>query len=1103
MIGEKERLRSPTPHLGRTWLPWAGLALALGLALSVWAFVRRAEERRIRERYDLEVETVAARITGRMSMHVQILNAACEFVSLRPGGLTRQEWRQFVASLDLERHNPGVQGLGFAEWVPAAGLTAHVRRMRAEGFEDYEVHPGGPLPPEGGVSSIIYLEPFDERNQRAFSRDMYAESTRRAAMAHARDTGAVTLSGRVTLYQETSTRIQAGTLIYAPAYRRGAPRQTVAERREALLGWPYMPFRMQNLMEGAIGPSSRNLKLSLYDGESEDEGALLYSSGADSPAKPESWTTRKRLEIAGRIWTLKLAPRPEFIASLGGRSHQLILGIGVLASLGLLQLFLSLARAERRALAIADERAEKLQLLLNSTAEAIYGLDLAGSCTFCNDASLRMLRYESPGQLLGRNMHDLIHHSLRDGTLVPPEECVLFKAFLAGTGIHSREETLWRSDGTPFPAEYWSYPQLREGRVVGAVVTFLDISDRRRTEAEVRRQQALVQSLLDSIPDLVFIMDTAGVCLGCNPPFAELLGRPREEIVGRSTHDLFPPEAADFIRQQDALMLAELRPRRNDEWVSHPDGRRILVDTLKTPYYGLGGELMGILGISRDITARHEAVQAREAVATELRAALEKADRLNALLQEETERTSELAARASAASVAKSAFLANMSHEIRTPMNSVLGFSQLLLDDPSLSRSQRERLEGIQRGGDHLLKLINDILKMSRIESGRTSLNLADIDLHALLANVETMFRLRMARQGLAFSVERLAGVPRAVVADEARIGQILINLIGNALKFTREGSVHVRVRSETERDGTVLLGMEVEDTGPGIHEDDLPRLFQQFEQTRSGVQAGSGTGLGLAISRGLARLMGGDLTVRSTPSVGSVFTAEIRVTPSGARLPLESARTPGVRSLPPGLVPPRILVADDLADNRTILEDMLGRVGFQVQAAANGREALDLFSSWQPDLVLMDLRMPVLDGFDAIRSMHENGKGAHTPVIVVSASVFEESRQHASEVHADDFMGKPVREAELFQKVGRLLGIDYVYDEEPGAGPPVSGAFPAGRIPEALRLAMHEAVVNADQEQLGQLVVELAGTDAAAAAKLKDLAEAFEYDRILRLLSV
>ncbi len=1085
----------------RSWLPWLGLAVALTMTVSVWLFVRHGEQQRVRDRFDAEVDIVTERITHRMSTHVQILRGAAEFVSLLPRGITRADWRQYAAGLELDQLNPGVQGLGFAEWVPASELDAHVRRMREEGFPDYTVQPGGPLPPEGGVSSIIFLEPFDERNQRAFSRDMYAEGIRRAAMSQARDTGVVTLSARVKLYQETATRVQAGTLIYAPAYRRGMPLFTVAERRAAFLGWPYMAFRMQNLMEGIVGDSQRFLNLQLFDGDSERPEDLLYATGTPSPAPEEGWATRRRLEVAGKVWRLKATPRPDFIASVGGSSPHAILLAGVVASLALLQLFFSLSRAERRALATADEQREKLQLLLDSTAEAIYGLDTNGNCTFCNSSCLRLLGYGSASELLGRNMHRLIHHTREDGSPLAEETSQIYRAFRAGTGTHVEGEPFWRADGTSFPSEYWSFPQRSDGRVVGAVVTFVDITERRQAEAELRRRDALIRSLLDSIPDFVYIKDTAGVCLACNPRFAELLGRPREEIVGRSTYDLFPREVADSFQEQDRLMLAQLRPRHNEEWVSYPDGRRILVDTFKTPYYGPSGELIGILGISRDVTERKGAEEAQEAAAAEIRAAFEEAGRLNSRLQGETARANELAVRANAANLAKSSFLANLSHEIRTPMNSILGFSQLLLGDSGLTPRQHEQLRAISRGGEHLLSLLNDILEMSKIEAGRTTLHPVRTDLHALLEEVERMFRHRAEEKGLVLEVRRIGTLPRDVLVDGTKLRQILVNLLDNAVKFTRQGGVLVRARSVAFSAVDLRLIFDVEDTGSGIAEADLPRLFQQFEQARSGDRSPGGTGLGLAISRAFARLMGGEITVRSHPGVGSVFSLEVAVL-ADERGPASGSAPPGgIRGLPEAEQRRRLLVVDDVEENRQVAAQMLERVGFEVRTADDGAEALATFQAWRPHLVLMDLRMPGMDGLEAIRALRGLEGGEQVPVIAVTASAFEEDRLRVLEAGGTDFVSKPFGKPDLLRKVGDALGIRYVMES---AGTEEAVATPAAllEIPEPLRDAIRSATSRGDLDRILALADELSRIVPAAARTIRDLAERFEYERIGDLLS-
>jgi PAS domain S-box-containing protein len=427
-----------------------------------------------------------------------------EFLEHEKGMPSRQQWRRYVKSLQLDRLNPGVQALAFAAWIPQADLAAHVRRMQAEGFPDYQVNPGGPLAPAGGVSSILYIEPFDALNQRAFSRDMHAEATRRQAMNQARDTGRVTLSGRVTLFQEGSTQVQAGTLLYAPVYRGGDIPATVGQRRDALLGWAYMAFRMDNLLDGILEKAGQGIDLALCDGDRITAGGLLFLRKAAGPGSLPALAKTAQFEVAGRRWTLRSSPGAEFAIIHGGIFHLWILLMGLVSSTALFALLLSLARAERKAQATAEERLQKLQTVLDSTGEGIYGIDLEGRCTFANQACLRLTGHASVDSLLGKNMHDLLHHTRNDGSPFPVEECRIFQAFREGAGTHVEDEVLWRADGSPFLAEYWSYPQWSMGGLAGVVVTFLDISERKAAEAAVQEALERLQTIADQAPGLLY-----------------------------------------------------------------------------------------------------------------------------------------------------------------------------------------------------------------------------------------------------------------------------------------------------------------------------------------------------------------------------------------------------------------------------------------------------------------------------------------------------------------------------------------------------------------------------------------------------------------------
>ncbi|QWV93852.1 transporter substrate-binding domain-containing protein [Geomonas oryzisoli] len=462
---------------------------------------------------------------------------------------------------------------------------------------------------------------------------------------------------------------------------------------------------------------------------------------------------------------------------------------------------------------------------------------------------------------------------------------------------------------------------------------------------------------------------------------------------------------------------------------------------------------------------------------------------------------------AEAANRAKSLFLANMSHEIRTPLNAVLGFSQIVLHDPQLSPENRHNLETVNRSGEHLLALINDVLDMAKIESGRVTVEKAPFDLPGLLREETELLTPKALAKGLQLVLEVQTDLHPYVTGDAGKLRQVVINLLGNAIKFTEQGGVSLRART-TERDGALWLEVEVQDSGPGIDTEDIQNVFGAFEQAEMGRRTEGGTGLGLAISRQYARLMGGELTVTSEPGHGACFHLTLPVTEAERPAAPVRGALPRLARLKAGQQAWRVLVVDDRDTNREILVKMLAPVGFETIEAKDGKSAVALFLARAPHLVLMDVVMPVMDGREATRRIRALPEGREVPIIAVSASVFEEQLRDVMEAGADDFLRKPFREEELLEKIARLLPAQFA-DEEVESRPPTpdgpfseqSFAEELGGVSCELREALVAAVRELDRGRVVALLAELAAVAPQAADRLLGHAESYRFDLIEQAL--
>jgi signal transduction histidine kinase/DNA-binding NarL/FixJ family response regulator len=468
---------------------------------------------------------------------------------------------------------------------------------------------------------------------------------------------------------------------------------------------------------------------------------------------------------------------------------------------------------------------------------------------------------------------------------------------------------------------------------------------------------------------------------------------------------------------------------------------------------------------------------------------------------------------AEAASRAKSIFLANMSHELRTPLNAILGFSELMSKDATLAPVQRANLETINRSGEHLLSLINDILDLSKIESGRADLRPHDFDLHRLLQGLHEMFEIRARQKDLRLIVAWTPAVPRYIHTDEGKLRQVLINLLGNAIKFTRTGTVALSVSLDSPDDeppAAERLYFAVEDTGIGIALEDQERIFEPFSQSKARPAAQDGTGLGLAISRQQVELLGGQLAIKSEVGLGSTFSFDLPLTLG--RAAEATAAQEQVTGLAPGQAaadgtPFRLLIAEDAEVNRRFLVELLRPLGFEVREALDGEEALIIWKAWQPHLIFMDLRMPRLSGLEATRRIKATSQGQRTAVIMITASAFEEDRNAALAQGCDGFLHKPVRASQIFEILHEQLGVEFLYAPVGDVALPAqhyAPVDPAQRpvLSAAWKDNLHRAVREADVDRMHELLQELESDYPEFSAILREMIYQFDYASIEKLLA-
>src|SRR6476661_5449129 len=629
------------------------------------------------------------------------------------------------------------------------------------------------------------------------------------------------------------------------------------------------------------------------------------------------------------------------------------------------------------------------------------------------------------------------------------------------------------------------------------------------------------------------------------------------QLYVANTDELYPPDNLPILRalKGESVKVDDVEIRQ--------DGKRIAIEINTTPIFDASGNIVYAIAAFQDISDRKQA----EKILADYHHTLE------AQIDERTEQLQQAALAAKAANKAKSTFLANMSHELRTPLNSILGFAQIMEPSPNLTVENQENMRIIRRSGEHLLTLINEVLDLSKIEAGRMTIDPKNFDLYRLLDDLQDMFQLRALSQELQLLFLREDGVPQYVRTDDIKLRQVLINLLSNAIQFTQKGEIILRVRKletsgfcdllnrptacfdtttsirelalnssdfarvklmEEAEDLTVpffFLQFEIEDTGVGMAPEELGNIFKAFVQTASGQKNQKGTGLGLKISSQFVRLMGGEIVVESQLEVGTTFKFEIPVgAVYAADIPTEQINRE-VTGLEPNQPCYRILIVDDREDNRQLLVKMLSPLGFGLQEATNGREAIEIWENWHPHLILMDVRMPVMDGYEATKQIkasiqqreqeqQENGEinmdAPDSPIpkiIALTASTIEGRRSFALLVGCDDFISKPFRKTDIFDTLSKHLGVKYVYSNSTefistGDRNNLS-AFPSNavlaylpKLPAEWINNIKQVIRSADFDLISRTIEEIKDPHPEFAAILQGHLDNFDYQKIFNLIA-
>ena len=1001
-------------------LPWIILLLSLLISSVASYYIRENTLINNKLEFSLLCYELKSKILTRLESHAQMLRNVSAFMRTT-NTVNREKWKEYLDNSRSLHSLPGFQGIGLSIIIPKSQLYQHIQNIRAEGFPDYKIKPEGD---REIYTSIIYLEPFQGRNLRAFGYDMFSEKIRRKAMEDARDYDSVSLSRKVTLVQETDKDVQAGALMYTPYYQKNMPINSVEERRRAILGWVYSPYRINDLMKGILSDSSSAIstQLEIFDDKSLIQENLLFDSHKDNEdyaLSPSGLQIIIPIKFNETIWTLRFTETKERSFFSAFNKSFIVFLSGLVISALLFALSRSILNTEGKAIEIAESMTRSLeestqwfQVLLDSTAEPIFGLDLNGNCSFCNLSCLKTLGYSSQDQLLGANMHHLLKHSDSNKKNIKEADCNIFNSFRSQQKFHSDNEFFTRKDGSLFPVEYWSYPIFINEKIVGSVVSFLDITERKKLSEELvlrtKQAEAANHAKSDFLANMSHEIRTP---LNGVIGFTDLLTktemnesqRQYMKIILQSSNSLLDliNDILDFSKIEAGKLELNIEPVDIFELAEQA------IDVIKFKAHEKKLELIFNVPPTLPRYIWVDSVRLRQIIINLLSNAVKFTG------HGEVELKIEILNKFPLSSEAEFLFSVRDTGIGIAPENSQKIFEAFSQEDSSTTRKY---------GGTGLgLTISNRLLALMK-----SQMELETI--HGKGSKFFFKLNTRIDEEDLT-EVNELDEIKRILIVDDnssnVNVLKEILSLRGMKTTIAHNSEYAIKC-IQLEKFDLAIIDYNMPTTN-GLELIRQIRFIHKIPSSDLSVIL-----LYDAIDDDKFFKNQSDLDIQlffMKPAKTISFLKEIAKLKKEAPNRSDKNNLISTKESSNDQKVYRILIVDDDSINlllaKTILKSLLPNS--ILMQAENGRDAIELFKTESPDLILMDIQMPGMSGLDATTQIRlcESETDKKTPIIALTAAAQKGDREKCLSYGMNDYVAKPVVKATISKVLQKWLPID------------------------------------------------------------------------------